>query len=435
MNTKSNKIYLSFYMILIIVLIISAPATAQEAKNVVSASVKEPEATTDTISKYLPLSGFYADVRYRFEHVDQDAFTKDATAHTLRTKVGYKTPEIYSFQGLIEIDHVGEIGDENYNNTVNGKGTFPVIADPEGTEINQLWLSFSGIPDTTFKVGRQLVNLDNQRFFGSVGWRQNDQSVDSVVVSNSSISNLSLLYGFIGNVNRINGDDHPAGDLDTETHIAHVSFTPYEWLNLTGYGYWWDVDLIPGISSKTFGGRLTGKVPLAANLKFHYEAELAEQTEHGNNPTNFDATYYHVAPGLTWMGLTLLAGYEVLEGDGTTAFQTPLATLHKFNGWADVFLTTPASGLEDLYGKVSYKFNNFHSWIDGTTITGFYHDFEAENSSMDYGEEWDAQIKIPVTIDSQWAKSAAIVLKYADYEADGFGTDTQKYWAMFQVKF
>jgi hypothetical protein len=31
------------------------------------------------------------------------------------------------------------------------------------------------------------------------------------------------------------------------------------------------------------------------------------------------------------------------------SFLTPLATLHKFNGWADKFLVTPLEGLSDLY--------------------------------------------------------------------------------------
>jgi hypothetical protein len=35
-------------------------------------------------------------------------------------------------------------------------------------------------------------------------------------------------------------------------------------------------------------------------------------------------------------------------------FTTPLATLHKFQGWADKFLTTPVNGLADLYVNAGY---------------------------------------------------------------------------------
>ena len=49
-----------------------------------------------------------------------------------------------------------------------------------------------------------------------------------------------------------------------------------------------------------------------------------------------------------------MGGIEYLEGNGTIGFSTPLATLHKFQGFADVFLTTPASGITDAYGKLGY---------------------------------------------------------------------------------
>ena len=45
--------------------------------------------------------------------------------------------------------------------------------------------------------------------------------------------------------------------------------------------------------------------------------------------------------------VTVKAAYESLEGNGARGFSTPLATLHAFQGWADVFLNTPADGVDD----------------------------------------------------------------------------------------
>ena len=42
------------------------------------------------------------------------------------------------------------------------------------------------------------------------------------------------------------------------------------------------------------------------------------------------------------------------KGAPFTSFQTLLATLHKFQGWADKFLTTPPNGIRDLYGSAGY---------------------------------------------------------------------------------
>lgn len=394
-------------------------------------------AAEDDINNFFPLDGFYVDARYRYEHVEQDNLTRNANASTLRLKAGYKTGTYRGLQGLVEFDAVGNIGKEKYNNTVNGKGTYPVIADPDGVELNQLWLSYAGLPDTLIKAGRQGINIDNQRFIGTVGWRQNDQTFDAITLSNGSISGLDLMYGHVRNVNRIFSDQHPLGDFDTETHIAHAAYKFFDWLTLAGYGYWLDIDLAPASSSRTYGLRATGKSPVNEKWNFFYEAEIAEQDDHAHNPNSYDATYYHLSPGFTRQNLTLQAGIESLEGSGNNrAFQTPLATLHAFNGWADQFLTTPPNGLEDLYGRVVYKFENVHPWLNSTVFTGAYHKFDAENGGMDYGDEWDLQLSRPLNLDNQgWSEDASITLKFADYDADNFSTDTQKWWVVFQVRF
>ncbi len=397
-----------------------------------------PAQAEDSLDNFLPSSGFYVDARYRFEHVEQGNRFKNANASTLRTKIGYKTGNAYDFQGLIEFENIGNIGSEDYNNTVNGNATFPIVADPDGTELNQLWLSYAGIPDTTIKAGRIGINIDNQRFFGTVGWRQNDQTFDSVVITNNSIPNLNLLYSHVRNVNRINGNDHALGDLDTETHVANASYKVADWLTVTGYGYWWDIDQSQVLSSKTYGLRLTGSTPINEDWKFFYEVEGAEQDDHAGNPNSYDATYYHLSPGVKWKNWVFQAGYESLEGNGTTSFNTPLATLHKFNGWTDQFLNMHLlpNGLEDMYGKVVYKFDGVHPWIDSTKFVGVYHDFEAERGGADYGDEWNLQLSRPLKLDNiGWSESSSIALKYAAYDADNFSTDTEKWWISFQVKF
>ena len=60
---------------------------------------------------------------------------------------------------------------EDYNSTVNGLTQFPVVADPENIELNRLQLQYRGLPKTVVTIGRQRINLDDQRFVGAVGWR------------------------------------------------------------------------------------------------------------------------------------------------------------------------------------------------------------------------------------------------------------------------
>ncbi|MBV1933804.1 MAG: hypothetical protein KUG59_03880, partial [Parvibaculaceae bacterium] len=140
-------------------------------------------AQDDDLAKALTEGDISLDVRYRYETVEQDGFANDATASTLRTKLGYKTGSFYGFAGLVEIENVAEIGnDDDYNSTTNGNGAYPVVADPSGTEINQAALFYTGFDNTTLIGGRQKIQFDNQRFVGAVGFRQNDQTFDGVTV-------------------------------------------------------------------------------------------------------------------------------------------------------------------------------------------------------------------------------------------------------------
>ena len=382
---------------------------------------------------------FYGDVRYRYETVDQDGpapITDDATASTIRARLGFKTGVYKDFQALFETDIVGKLGDEDYNDGKNGFTQFPVIADPHTVELNQLWLSWGGIPDSVVKVGRQVINLDNQRFIGSVGWRQNDQTFDAASIENKSIENLALSYTYVHTVNRIFGHEHPQGDWGGDTHLAHASYAFAPWLNAAAYGYWLDFDIAPASSDKTYGLRLTGDVPLDKAWTFFYEAEGAKQYDHGDNTADYEESYYHLVPGIKGHGLTLQAGFESLGGDGTSAFQTPLATLHAFNGWADKFLTTPANGLEDAYAKVSYKVSGVNKMVDDTVFDIVYHDFNAQETSADYGTEWNLQVSRTFKTETTYPfKEWSASIKYADYDAEDLFTDTQKVWLTIGTKF
>ncbi len=362
--------------------------------------------------------------RYRLENVDQAGFAEDATASTLRTKLKYSTKAFKGFSGVVEFENVLQIGSGNYNSTLNGKGQFPIIADPKITEVNQAYVAYTGLDKTTLLAGRVAHNMNNQRFVGTVGWRQNDQTWDMAGIISAPTKDLTLTGAYVWNVNRIFGDDHPFGDLDTNTFIIDGKFTGFEVGNLTAYGLFIDLNDIPvlGLSSQTLGVRFDGKHKLGdSNMTALYEAEFATQSDYKDSPLDYSAQYYHFSAGLSTNGITGKVGYEVLGSDsGATSFQTPLATLHKFNGWADKFLGTPAGGLEDLYGSITYKVGG-DSAFKGLTIGAIYHDFSADVGG-DYGSEIDLIVK------KKFGKNYYGSLKFADYNASGFATDTQKIW-------
>ena len=118
-------------------------------------------------------------------------------------------------------------------------------------------------------------------------------------------------------------------------------------------------------------------------------------------------------------------GYEVLgSDDGKIAFQTPLATKHKFNGWTDLFLATPANGLTDLY--VSSSFNVFGKGKLGTEL----HQYRSDEKNMDYGQEYSVSYSQALPL-----KGLSGLAKFSDYQAEAFGVDTQKLWLQLDYKY
>ncbi len=369
-------------------------------------------------------------MRYRYEYVDQDGMPDEANASTLKTALGFETGRFHGLGAYLQFENTTVIGDEKYNNTINGKSEYPVVADPDGSEVNQVYASYNGIPGTMVKLGRQRIILDNARFVGNVGWRQNEQTYDAITIQNKSIPDTEFYYAYISNVNRIFGDNHPTkSDFRMKSHIIHLTYSGIKILKITAYGYLLDFDDFPDKSIKTFGIRLAGSAALNEQFKLHYSAEYADQSDYSDGLTTNDADYFRGTLGMTMNIVTFTAGYELLSGDGTYGFSTPLATLHAFNGWADKFLSTPADGLEDIFVNLKVAWN-------GLKFVTVYHQFGSDEGSYDYGDEWDFNLS------KSFLKHYVAGIKYSTYSGDdnsqnstALATDVDKAWVYLQLKF
>ena len=364
------------------------------------------------------------DLRYRYEFVDQDGFEKDAHASTLRTRLAYRSSDFRNFSILIQFDDLRPVGNDLYNSTRNGMTDRPVVADPKGTLVNQAMILYKGIDNTVLRAGRQRITLDNHRFIGDVGWRQNDQTYDAFSLTNTSLAKTTIEYAYIDKVNRIFGPDNgtPTAEFQSDSHILNAR---YEWLpnmDITAYAYLLDFKNAPSSSNETFGIRVKGSKAVSERTSINYTLEYAHQADYGANPNDYSADYILLEGALTKGGITGKLGYEVFGGGSVQAFQTPLATLHAFQGWADKFLTTPTDGIEDLYFSIGTK-------VHGVNVSLLYHRFSPELGGPDYGSEWDLVIKKP------FSKRYALVFKYANYDARNFAADTQKAWIMLTGKF
>lgn len=371
----------------------------------------------------------YAEIRYRLELVDQEGIPENASASTVRVKVGTKTPEWHGLSALIEGEAIARLGPRHYNDTVNGRTDYPVVADPSDILLNQAWVRFKPSKEAEAVVGRQTMNYDNQRWVGSVGWRQNDQTLDAVSAAVKPIAGVTVEYSYAWRMNRIFGPDSLQGIWrHNNIHLLHAGFEVKPVGTLTTYGYFLTLPDAVNLSSKTIGIRLAGDQKLSSKAKVLYHFEYANQRDLGPNPRNFSHDYLLLEPGVNVGDLTIKLGLERLEGNGVTALQTPLATLHAFNGWADKFLSTPVSGLRDIYADISVKLPIVAD-MKGAAIRVQYHDYGSTRGEIAYGEEWGLLVGGPI---NKWLSAT---LKFAHYNADRYATDTTKFWFALDAKF
>lgn len=370
-------------------------------------------------------------LRFRYERVDQDNFVEAADAAPLRIRLNYRTGVWNDWSAFGEFDHIAEAFLNDYNSgagTSPGRTQYPIVADPKGSDLNQLYVQFSPSEDWQLRLGRERITLDNHRFVGNVVWRQNEQTFDGLNVRVNSIPNTRLFYGYIENVNRIFGDTVPAGDHSVNTHLLNARINLTDVWAVTPYVYYIDNEDDVSSSASTYGARFTGEVALGGG-KVSILAELARQSDAADNPVDYDADYAHIsALWTTSNGLALGAAYESLGGDAVSpgmAFRTPLATGHAFQGWADQFLTTPDSGVDDIYLTVKYK---LASW----DLTAVYHDFLSEAGSGDFGTEVD------FSAGRKLGDRYGLLLKAALFNGDSAAStfvDVNKFWVMLTANY
>jgi hypothetical protein len=371
---------------------------------------------------------FEWNARLRQETVDDDAFARDASADTLRLRVGLRLHWADGFSALIEGEGIADAGD-SYNSGANGRTTRPAITDPEGIELNQAFVAWKGATAAT-TLGRQRLLFDNQRWIGNSGWRQNEQTFDALSADWHIRPSLVLRGAWLERVHRVNGDealDPLARERRLSTQLLNL-----EWKRgteqLVGYVYLHDDRDVAVASTATFGARWAG-ARLHEGTGFGWTLEAAHQRDHADNPLSFSHAYWLLEPTYASQGVTWRAGWEHLGGNGGHALQTPLATLHAFNGWADKFTVTPPGGLEDRYVGAGGKFGRAaHAGKYSWAIT--WHDYRADHAvagvDNHYGSEWDASFGFPVHGPLNG------LLKLADYRADTYARDTRKLWLQLE---
>ncbi len=116
--------------------------------------------------------------------------------------------------------------------------------------MNRLQLTNTRLPGTTLILGRQRIALDDQRFVGNVGWRQNEQTFDAVRVVSKSVPTLTVDATYLNQVNRVFGPDSPQGRWHGDGWLGNVAWQ-LPIISLTTFAYVLDFEPLtrfPGLS-------------------------------------------------------------------------------------------------------------------------------------------------------------------------------------------
>ncbi|MET0377915.1 MAG: alginate export family protein [Spongiibacteraceae bacterium] len=429
--------------------------------------VMAAQASADALVDALAKSKVSGNFRLRYETVDLDsASTKDATALTLRSRLGIETAPLSGFTGILEFENTQVLnGEDEYAPETTG---YAPIVDPDVTEVNRAYLRYRGISKLDLGLGRQRIVLDNQRFVGGVAWRQDEQTFDSFTANYTGIPDWAFYYAYVDKVNGIASEKPTFNfDLDSSDSLLNVAYTGLVFGKITAYAYLLDNEesstalrnLAPDVNAlnptlryqtnDTLGLRFDGfyLLPITLPIRLLYTAEYAQQEYTNATGVEFDTDYSFIDIGAGYASsigmLTARVAQETLGSDqvGTAlqGFQTPYATKHAFNGWVDMFLNTPAGGLKDQYLQLGADLAPY-----GVKVMAFYHEYSEVDGPVtgggarDFGSEWNLQVL------KQFGANYTLGIKYGDYKADNevatlIGTtanvDTQKFWLWGELNF
>lgn len=373
-------------------------------------------ATADAISDALEEGSAFGKFRLRYETVDQDNLRQNAKAMTLRSVLGYSTGEVNGFSATVAVEDVRTVfGQDEFDDKVAGRTQFSVVADPESTELDQAYLQYKN-DLLTAKFGTQVFTLDGHRFLGHVGWRQDWLTFDALSLVLKPIDNLTVTTAYLYGRNGILAD---TADQKSKDIIVNAAYNVGSTGKLVAYSYLLEEDDAVPVSNDTYGISYEGAVSLDA-LKVLYGVEYASQTSNDGKLGSIDAepSYTRLELGAVVSGVTVKLMHETLGSDNNVGFATPLATLHKWNGWGDQFLNTPGQGLVDANVRLI-------TTVGPGKLMVIYHDFSADKGAAgvdDFGTEVDVDYTV------KFGKKYSLGVRYIDYSAEDIKVDTQKLW-------
>jgi len=364
-----------------------------------------------------------ADLRVRAETVDAEGDQGSADALTLRLRPTLEADLSPEIGVLVEGEFIAGLLPDRRNAPAGMAGPAP-IPDRETAEFNRLQVQWRPDPRLSLTAGRQAISLKDERFIGTVDFRQNQQTYDALTLRFRDPGlGVTFETGQIWQVNRFLGARDANGVFDSDSWFLDLGAnTPVGTASLFHVDL--DLETDGGLveRSRTTGLRVEGRWFGEGMGVFWTFSGAVQDRGAGAQPG------YGLADlSLEVDRFTLRGRFEHLGSDGETAFQTPLATLHRFQGAADVFTTTPDTGLNDLQFSLEWRLGSVGEYR-GVRLAGQFNDFRSEDGETRLGREIGFGL-------SAGLRGSRVSLEVADYDAKRFGADTRKVWLTVSRRF
>jgi hypothetical protein len=361
------------------------------------------------------------ELRPRYTDITQTNKTERTSAWTMRSIIGWQTAVFDQWRVVVEGIHTDVVGASSLNTdpATDENSPYPLLPDPSRTDSNRLYVEYLGLPDTRVRLGKQLVKLDNERFFSDVDFRQIPMLFTGLTVVNESLPDGEIYAALLNRVRTVVGTQ-----AKTRIWLLRAAYSPLRDQSVAAYAYglnqpqtdlysdsqWYlsDYDGVSDNSHQVFGLRAEGVVPIGAAVNGLYTAEGAHQRHYAGGDPVIEAHYWRlgggaVLPKLADVGARLDREVKSSNG-GRYGFQMPFEDTYAFNGWALQFTRTPAKGLRDTWASLRARPGRLQ-------LVAELHRFDAAFGGLNYGNERDFRASYALT------PSLSLKLQHARFRA------------------
>jgi len=334
-------------------------------------------------------------------------------------------------QGILLGERTSTEGASGETNNVNMHEAYMLLSNP------------FGIDGVVVKLGRQEINLGNQRLIGAVGWSQAGRSFDGILLGYNAGD-----YGFAGffygklndNITRFDAwvmpdNENDSDDIDLYIATWQGKFKPF---GFSGTYEITDIYANPrnNMNINTIYARITPVFDTDfAKIKVNLEG--AAQTGEDANGLDYGGYFFSVGAGATFDSVAwspdLFIGYDFYSGDDDPndgdldAFWSVFPTAHKWLGHADlvwldnrfylfngVFPQQGDPGITDLYLKLGVK------PMDRVAAHVDFHYFRSDQDVVGPNGETDDNVgwEVDFAVKYKYSKNLCLTFGWDHFEPD-----------------